>query len=140
LLINKLQKVHQGLVYNYNSTEGNLAGKLVSVCQGVAACISVLIRPFTTFEGVAADLRSAVGIWARCHSGQRAYTASIDSLPSGSLDTGQNGDNSFYTDRKYGRNDGFRRGRVRSRGRYRGGYNDRKTGNKRCFICGKQGC
>jgi hypothetical protein len=32
LLINKLQNVHQGLVYNYNSTEGNLAGQLVSAC------------------------------------------------------------------------------------------------------------
>jgi hypothetical protein len=140
LLINKLQKVHQSLVYNYNSTEGNLAGQLMLACQGVATCTNVLIRPFITFESVVADLRSAVNIWAKCRLGQRAYTTFIDNLPSGSLNTGQNGDNSFYTNRKYGRNDGFRRSRGRSKGRYRGGYNDRKTGNKRYFICGKQNC
>lgn len=65
IVIDKLQKVHKGLSYDYK-TDYNLAEQLMSACQGVEACTPVLINPATTFESVASDLRSAVGMYMRC--------------------------------------------------------------------------
>jgi hypothetical protein len=63
LLFTKLQKVHQELLHNYGNTEGSLAGQLISACQGVEACFQALQNPAPTFEGVASQLRTAVGVW-----------------------------------------------------------------------------
>jgi hypothetical protein len=51
-VITKLQKVHEGLKHNYNSSEGILAGQLIHACQGVRACDHVLTRLAGTFEGM----------------------------------------------------------------------------------------
>lgn len=128
----------------------NLAGQLVSACQGVAACSQVLVRPAATFEAVALELRSAVGIWSRCHPNQQYVTHSLPSPAN---------DSAFYTDRRYNRNvrydrndkgrnsytrhnrfnndrqDGLQGGN--NNGRSRGSYTQR---DKKCFVCGKQGC
>lgn len=61
MIIDKLQKVHQGLVHNYKDSH-SLPGQLICACQEIEACSFVLARPASTFEGVASDLRSVVGM------------------------------------------------------------------------------
>jgi hypothetical protein len=68
LLFTKLQKVHQGLLHNYGNIEGSLAGQFISVCQNVKACSQALQNPAPTFEGVASQFRTAVGVWKRCQA------------------------------------------------------------------------
>ena len=108
------------------------------------------MRPAATFEAVASELRSAVGIWSRCHPNQQYVTHSLPSPAN---------DSAFYTDRRYNRNvrydrndkgrnsytrhnrfnndrqDGLQGGN--NNGRSRGSYTQR---DKKCFVCGKQGC
>jgi hypothetical protein len=111
----------------------------------------MFIRPAFTFEGVAFDLRSAVGIYTRCHPHPpRSYNAQFHQpygTHSHSLrsDTPEDpGNDTFYTDRRYKRNDSFRpRGNYDSRklrGNYRKSYKPRNHRNKRCYVCGKPGC
>jgi hypothetical protein len=151
ITIERLQRTYLGLTQNFGTTnEMNLAGQLVSACQGVAACSQVLVRPAATFEAVASELRSAVGIWSRCHPNQQYVTHS----PS------PTNDSAFYTDRRYNRNarydrndkgrnsyprhnrfnndrqDGFQ-GNNNNNNRGRGNYTQH---DKKCFVCGKQGC
>jgi hypothetical protein len=136
-MITKLQKVHEGLKHNYGSNKHNLAGQLANACQGVRICNNVLLRPASTFEGIASDLRNAVGIYQRSHpqSARPAYIANYAD------------DNAYYTNRRYNcNNNGYKRGGYNScdgpkgnfRGSYRGNYG--KSSNKKCFICGKPGC
>lgn len=150
IVIERLQRTYQGLVQNFGSGEGSLAGQLISACQGVEACSSVLIRPASTFEAVASDLRSAVGIWTRCQQNRQ--------LDNHSHLSQQRDSDAFYTDRRYNRSDGrhaepqdqrsgYRRYDEQRRphegnSRYqRGSYNNRRpTRSKKCFVCGKQGC
>ena len=99
IVIERLQRTYQGLVQNFGASEGSLAGQLVSACQGVPACVQVLIRPATTFEGVAADLRSAVGLWMRCNSNDRSHQ-----FTSQNHEPEHHDNDSFYTDRRYNQN------------------------------------
>ena len=145
ITIERLQRTYLGLSQNYGApSEINLAGQLVSACQGVPACSQVLVRPAATFEAVASELRSAIGIWSRCHPTQHYLPRSTPSHES---------DRAFYTDRRYNRNarydrDTGSRNRFNNdrQDRYPGGsYNDRGRGNqatrvKKCFVCGKVNC
>jgi hypothetical protein len=150
-VVAKLQKLHQGLTHNYGSSEGSLAGQLISACQGVEACTSVLIRPASTSEGVASDLRSAVGIYTRCHPHPpRSYNAQSHQPYSTHPHSSRSdipedpGGDTFYTDRRYKMNDSFRpRGNYDSRkprGGYRGSYKPRNHRDKRYYVCDKLGC
>jgi len=156
IVIERLQRTYQGLVQNFGSSEGSLAGQLVSACQGVPACVHALIRPATTFEGVASDLRSAVGLWMRCNSNDRShqFTSQYDELEHHDSDT-------FYTDRRYNQNrtqrnnyrqndhrrenqNDYRREnqndhRRKNQNEYRR-WNQNRRQNKKCFVCGKQNC
>jgi hypothetical protein len=56
-------------------------------------------------------------------------------------------ENAYYTDKRYGRNDGLRRdNRGKLKNSYRDSYGSRrynengKTNDKKCFVCGKTGC
>ncbi|KAI0997263.1 hypothetical protein K3495_g10924 [Podosphaera aphanis] len=51
LVIVKLQKVHQGLVHNYNNNH-SLPGQLISACQAVEACSIVLVRPASLLKAL----------------------------------------------------------------------------------------
>ncbi len=105
IVITKLQRVYQGLIQNLGANEGNLAGQLVSACQGVPACMQVLVRPATTFKGVASELRNAVGVWMRCNHATSNLSA-FGTTPLGYQThlSQQNEANAFYTDRRYNRN------------------------------------
>ena len=140
VVVDKLQKVHKGLSSNYHA-DYNLAEQLVNACQGVEACALVLMKPVTTFESVASDLRSAIGIYMRC---KQEVPRQHNTEPE--QENGQ-----YWVDRRYtgGRDrqgrGGFRGGFTgdhSSRGRYergRGGGNDGNN-TKKCFVCGKRGC
>lgn len=137
IVIERLQRTYQGLVQNFGTSEGSLAGQLVSACQGVPACSSVLIQPASTFEGVAANLRSAVGIWMRCHA-NRQYMQGEQLV----------NEQAFYTDRRYNRHD-IRRPFDSRPDRYNKDrpHPSRASSNrsgsnasKKCFICNKIGC
>ncbi|KAI6247363.1 hypothetical protein HI914_03775 [Erysiphe necator] len=132
MVIDNLQKVHQGLVHNYKDCH-SLPGQLISACQGVEACSVVLVRHASTFEGVASDLRSAVSMWMRTHT----------HLPKkfNILTINQNidGNDHYYVGRKYIIN-------SRQRGNCQGKYSrrcfQRNNGHsvkqqKKCFVCGK---
>ncbi|KAF1828003.1 hypothetical protein BDW02DRAFT_603927 [Decorospora gaudefroyi] len=151
ITIERLQRTYLGLTQNYGTTnELNLAGQLVSACQGVPACSQVLVRPATTFEAVALELRSAIGIWTRCNPTQQYVNHTPLSPDSG---------DAYYTDRRYNRNARYdrdedsrnpypRRNRFNNdrQDRYPGGnYNGRNRSNqasrvKKCFVCGKVDC
>ena len=141
IVIEKLQRTYQGLVQNFGASEGSLAGQLVSACQGVPACANVLIRPATTFEGVASELRSAIGVWMRCNgSNLRGYHSHLSQ---------QGDDSAFYTDRRYNRSDIRQDNRPNSDQRperFNRPNNERqlvrynRRQDKKCFVCGKQGC
>jgi hypothetical protein len=146
LVITKLQKLYQALKYNYDSSEGTFAGQLISACQGVEACVTVLIQPAGTFEGIAFDLRNAVGNYVRCRPQRtQAYNNNNNNNngDKGIENTTAGNDGAYYTNRRYSRNDGFRnRGKPRGsyRGSYRRSYNGRNGRGKKCYVCGKQGC
>ncbi|KAF1350556.1 hypothetical protein EJ07DRAFT_169093 [Lizonia empirigonia] len=110
LLIDKLHKLYQAMALQNGLSEPSLTGQLVSACQGVEACSAVLIRPASTFEAVASELRNAVGNWQRCHPHARTQF---------NYDNEQTDDDIFYTNRRYNRNDEPRDGRG-LRGRPRG--------------------
>jgi hypothetical protein len=132
-VINKLQKIHQILLHNYSNSEGNLRNQLISACQKVEACFIMLIRPVESFEEVTAEFRNAVGVYTRNRS-QRSYNTVPDPNP---------GENAYYTEKSYGRSQIFPGNygyRGRSRGGYKGGYSNRSSRNRRCYVCGKFGC
>ncbi|EFQ89223.1 hypothetical protein PTT_14592, partial [Pyrenophora teres f. teres 0-1] len=59
IVIDKLQLLHQAMTQQNGPSERALANQLISACQGVEACSAVLIRPASTFEAVASELRNA---------------------------------------------------------------------------------
>jgi hypothetical protein len=111
----------------------------------------MLIRPASTFENVASNLRSAIGIYTRYHLHPlRSYNAQFHQ-PYGThphflrFNTPENpGNDTFYTDRHYKKNDSFRpRGNYdfrKLKGNYKKSYKPRNYRNKRCYVCGKLGC
>ncbi|CAE7020384.1 hypothetical protein PTTW11_03056 [Pyrenophora teres f. teres] len=129
-----------------------LTNQLISACQGVKACSAVLIRPASTFEAVASELRNAVGNWTRYYP--RSQFNYEESDPS---------EDAFYINRRYNRNDAGQRDRPRNysaqgqgegprsynpggsrfrRSSTRPQYNDntQRRNNKKCYVCNKPGC
>ncbi|KAI0997435.1 hypothetical protein K3495_g10751 [Podosphaera aphanis] len=138
LVIDKLQKVHQGLVHNYNDNH-SLSGQSISAFQGVEACSIVLVRPASTFEGVTSDLRSTVGMWMRTHTNLHRTFNSM------ALEENSDENNQYYVDRRYIGNAHPRgRGGYQSRSFPRGDFqvNNGHSGRqqKKCFVCGKPKC
>ncbi|KAF7578000.1 hypothetical protein PtrM4_022400 [Pyrenophora tritici-repentis] len=152
IVIDKLQLLHQAMTQQNGPSELALTSQLIAACQGVEACSAVLIRPASTFEAVASELRNAVGNWTRCHP--RSQFNCEESDPS---------EDAFYTNRRYNRNDSGQRDKPRnysaqgqgegSRNYNRGGsrfqrslprsqYNDdtQRRNNRKCYVCSKPGC
>ncbi|CAE7020344.1 hypothetical protein PTTW11_03048 [Pyrenophora teres f. teres] len=136
IVIDKLQLLHQAITQQNRPSERALTNQLISACQGVEACSAVLIRPASTFEAVASELRNA------------------ESDPS---------EDAFYTNRRYNRNNAGQRDRPRNysaqgqgegprshnpggsrfrRSSTRPQYNDntQRRNNKKCYVYNKPGC
>ena len=148
IMVDKLQKIQRGLSKEYQY-EHNLRDQVISACRGVEECNLALYKPANTFEGVCAELRSAIG------------TAMRSRNPTSSFNT-QDDDNEYsqhWTDRTYGgrgrrydrgysqRRGGFRgyggnNQRNQERENFRGGYrgNHGESRQKKCYVCGQLGC
>ncbi|KAF8854920.1 hypothetical protein BDZ45DRAFT_627121 [Acephala macrosclerotiorum] len=145
ILFDELQKVQMGLSGEYQK-EYNLRDQVISACRGVEECNLALYKPATTFEGVCAELRSAVGTATRSRETQQ-YNLDTTSKNQDSDDDPEQ----LWTDRTYGRRGrdrgGQGRGGQRGRGGSRGGYRERReyqggsaSYQKKCYICNKSGC
>lgn len=161
IMIDKLQKVQRGLSREYQF-ENNLRDQIINACRGVQECSMALYSPADTFEGVCAQVRSAIGIALQLREEKSVFTTH-------SHPDDDNGDDYEYsqhwTDRTYGgrgrgRGQGYggsyqeRGGSYRGGGEpYRGGRghhrgNQRFQGNqrgggfqqKKCYICNKPRC
>ena len=140
MVFNKLQKIQRGLSTDYQ-TENSLRDQVINACRGVPECSLALYKPSDSFEGVCAELRSAVGTAVRAHKEQQFSTYSE-----------QNKDNEpeqLWTDRQYiGQGRSYRgQSRSRYRGNFHGGLGRGYTSNrpfqqqqKKCYICNKPGC
>ena len=64
MLFDKLQTIQRGLSIDYQA-ENSLRDQVISACRGVPECSLALYKPANTFEGVCAELRSAVGTAVR---------------------------------------------------------------------------
>jgi hypothetical protein len=143
LTVDKLQKVQRGLTKEYQY-EHNLRDQVINACRGVEECNLALYKPANTFEGVCAELRSAIGTAVRSREPTSAFHAQIDD---NEYEYDQN-----WTDRTYGGR-GRRRGRGFSTNRgqgnrggntYRGGYQgnqgNRRFQQKKCYVCDQTSC
>jgi len=144
LTVDKLQKVQRGLTKEYQY-EHNLRDQVINACRGVEECNLALYKPSPTFEGICAELRSAIGTAMRSREAKSTFTTQLD-VDDDKYEYGQH-----WTDRTYG-------GRGRGRGRSFGSYNRGRGGNthrgtqryggnqrtgfqqKRCHVCDKPGC
>src|SRR5437763_15948825 len=67
--LDKLQKVQRGLTERYQN-DNSLRDQVISACRGIPECSLALYQPAKTFEGVCAQLRSAVGTAVRTQESQ----------------------------------------------------------------------
>jgi len=148
-LFDTLRTLQYGLVDSYQS-ELMLRDQVINACRDVPECNLVLLRPATTYEGLCADLRNAIGQAERMRS-TNTYIADsmINNLP---------GTEIYWTGRT---NSG--RGSYRNRGQYRARSRGRVTPSRlyssansskrlqysqtlsctsiqKCFVCKQSGC
>lgn len=64
LLLDQLQKIQRGLGDGYQS-DHTLRDQAINACRGVKECSLALYKPASTYEGVCAELRSAIGTAVR---------------------------------------------------------------------------
>ena len=144
-MIDKLQKVQQGLTKEYHH-EHNLRDQVINACRGVEECNLALYKPANTFEGVCAELRSAIGTAVR----SRESTSAFHAQTSADEYADEHEYSQHWTDRTYGG-----RGRSRGQSTYRGhraGNTYRRGGHqrsyqgdqafrqKKCYVCDQPGC
>ena len=121
LTVDKLQKVQRGLTKEYQY-EHNLRDQVINACRGVEECNLALYKPSPTFEGICAELRSAIGTAMRSHEAKSSFTTQLE-VDDDKYEYGQ-----YWTDHTYG-------GSQRYGGNQRTGFQQ-----KRCHVCDKPGC
>jgi len=72
LLLDKLQKIQSGLSEHYQ-TDNSLRDQVILACRGITECNLALFQPASTFEGVCAQLRSAVRTTMRTEHAQQFH-------------------------------------------------------------------
>ena len=131
-MFDKLQKIQRGLTQVYQ-TEYSLRDQVISACRGVPECSLALYKPASTYEGICAELRSAIGtaVRARESTSQQFNTHQDDY----GINPGNQHDHN-WTDRTYAGRRGYSQHRPRGN---RGGSfrNDRQ---KKCYVCEKPNC
>lgn len=132
ILLDKLQLCQRALGKNFEG-EDALRTTVINACRGVPELEMALFKPATIYEGLFADLRSAVETHlARQHTKQMLMGTETT-------------EDQYYLDRRYTNN---RRGRGQLRGqlsmqRSRNDYGERRylpRWKKKCFVCQKEGC
>ncbi len=140
IMVDKLQKIQRGLSKEYQY-EHNLRDQIISACRGVEECNLALYKPANTFEGVCAELRSAIGTAVRSRDPTSAFEYDHNWT-----DRTYGGRGRRY-DRGYGQRGGSRgyRGsnqRNQERENFRGGHRGKygESRQKKCYVCGQMGC
>jgi hypothetical protein len=148
ILFDTLRTTQRGLSIEYQN-EYNLRDQVINACSGVPECRSALFRPASTFEGVCAELRSAIGQVVREKELKELTTFHQDKddrdLPNEHVQ--------HWTDRTYGgrgrypsRTNFRTRGKFQNKGNFRGNSRfswnpgNRNYQQKKCFVCGQLGC
>jgi hypothetical protein len=121
LTVDKLQKVQRGLTKEYQY-EHNLRDQVINACRGVEECNLALYKPSPTFEGICAELRSAIETAMRSHEAKSSFATQLE-VDDDKYEYGQ-----YWTDHTYG-------GSQRYGGNQRTGFQQ-----KRCHVCDKPGC
>jgi hypothetical protein len=129
LLQDKLRKLSKALG-GYFETDDALRDQIVICCDGIPECNLALFQPAPTYEGVCAQLRSAIATVGRS---KQQFITEIAPDP-------EPPDQAFWVDRKFGGNGSYK-GRGRPfRGRRGSRSSSRSNWKKRCYICKKEGC
>ena len=146
-MIDKLQVVQRGLPREYQH-DHILRDQVVNACRGVDECNLSLYKPAPTFEGLCADMRSAIGTAVRSQQARSAYHTKSAQAFNTNIQNEELGDHydfdQNWTDRTYGgRGRGHgrsfgNRGKPGSRGNFRGGQQPRFQ--KKCYVCKNPGC
>src|SRR5450432_2959538 len=123
-LINTLRQLQYGLAPTLRNVDF-LHNKIVSACQGHAACRIAVSDPPATLGELINKLQSAITTYEREQQLQ---------LQTNTSDT-------YYTDRRY-RSDGQNkyRGQSNYRSRLQHPYSRYSSNSRSCFICKKEGC
>ncbi len=139
-LLDKLRTIQRGLDTSYHS-DTSLRDQAINACRGIPECNLALFAPAKNYEGVCAQLRSAIGTAVRSQEAQQFTHASHDR---------PDFHDHNWTDRTYN-------GTTR-RGGAKGGENNRPRGRgpnypgkttyqdsgyrrqKKCYVCNKPGC
>jgi hypothetical protein len=79
MLFDQLQKIQRGLSAEYQR-EYSLRDQVISACRGVEEYSFALYKPANTFEGVCAELRSAVGTAVRARETQQYNMQAVRQL------------------------------------------------------------
>jgi len=122
LLFDKLEKIQQGLSEGYQM-EFSIRDQVISACRGIEECNLALYKPASTFEGVCAELRSAIATANRSRESQSGQFMQVgqESNQQISQENNQEYEEAYdqhWTDRTYG-------GRGRGNGTGREGYGQR---------------
>jgi hypothetical protein len=140
-MFDKLEKIQRGLTQVYQ-TEYSLRDQVISACRSVSECSLALYKPAPTYEGICAELRSAIGtaVCAR-ESTPQQFNTHQDDYP---IDSSNQHDHN-WTDRTYGgRGRGYGRGynQPRPRGNQGGTRGDsfQHDRQKKCYVCEKSNC
>ena len=124
-LLDRLQVIQRGLDGSYQN-DLSLRDQVIGACRGIPECDLCLFNPAGSYEGVCAQLRSAIATATRSRDTQQ--------FP--------NTDEAYWTDRTYKRGGSYNRGGA-SRGRGGGTWNSGKyhaSRLKKCYVCDKSNC
>lgn len=156
-LFDRLQNIQRGLSESYQE-DLSLRDQVINACRGIEECNLALFNPANTYEGVCAQLRSAIGTAVRSREAQQFNTYPSHPLPnvqqpsvysspqpsacSSPYSTPENSEfasqyDHNWTDRTYGGRRGGSRGFSRGRGNYRPNIQARQ---KKCYVCDKSNC
>ena len=133
-VLQKLQTLQKGLDLSYQN-DRTLRDRVIAATRGVPECDLALFNAAPTYEGVCAQLRSAIATATLSHQHQPTQYAYGDTQKAYE-DTQYAYDRAYWTDRTYkrGGSRGYNRG---GGGRGRGGFQGKP---KKCYICDKDGC
>ena len=104
LLFDKLQKVQKGL---FDQSENTLKDQVIAACQGVPECSLALFQPASTYEGVCAQLRSAIGTAMRSRGAQHMQHFAANEVGFSTQNglqqfpATEEGEEAYWTDRTY---------------------------------------
>jgi hypothetical protein len=128
-----LRTAQRGLSREYQ-TEHNLRDQVLNACRGVKECSLALFKPATTFEGLCADLRSAVGTAVREKQTVAYLQEKSYEFDQNWVDRQFKGKATRYPERRTNGN------QFRTKRKSPMNSGTAPPTDKKCIVCGKLGC